>query len=264
MTLSFRALLLLLISALITMPFSAFATEKVGVVVMHGKGGRPGNQVAALAQAFEAAGFQVANLEMPWSFHRQYDVGISAGVDEITKALNAMRSKGATKLFVSGHSQGALFALHYASVHQVDGVIAVTPGGTVDAKVYADNISSFLAKAKRMIDEGKGDERSSFADFEGSRGTNTITTTAAIYYEWFNPNGIHTTRIFGRVKTDTPVLYVAPTRDYPALRDKRHTHFRALPSHPLTRTHEPDSDHKNAPAAAKDEAVLWIKQVSGL
>ena len=38
-----------------------------------------------------------------------------------------MRAKGATRLFVAGHSQGGLFAVHYAGQHKVDGVIAIAP-----------------------------------------------------------------------------------------------------------------------------------------
>lgn len=76
--------------------------SEIGVVVMHGKGGRPGKFVDELATVLERAGFQVANLEMPWSGKRHYDVDMNAGVDEITRALDAMRANGARKVFVIG------------------------------------------------------------------------------------------------------------------------------------------------------------------
>jgi len=242
---------------------AASLTSEIGVVVMHGKGGRPGKFVDELASALEREGFQVANLEMPWSGSRHYDVDMNAGIDEITRALDAMRAKGARKVFVTGHSQGGLFALHYGGLHRVDGLVPVAPGGQVDAGSFVTALGQYVAKAKQMIEEGRGNEKAAFADYEGSRGTNAITTTAAIYLNWFDPSGVHTTRAFRYVKEGTPVLYVAPKRDYPGLQKSKHQNFGALPSHAQTRLYEPDSDHLNAPAAAASEAILWIRQISG-
>jgi hypothetical protein len=114
-----------------------------------------------------------------------------------------------------------------------------------------------------MVAEGRGNEKADFLDYEGSRGTNSITTTAAIYLSWFDPNGAHTSRAYRNVKAGTPVLYVAPTRDYPGLQKGKRQNFEALPVSPQTRLYEPDSDHMNAPAATASEAILWIRQVSG-
>lgn len=238
-------------------------TSEIGVVVMHGKGGRPGKFVDELASAFEREGFQVANLEMPWSGRRHYDVDMNGGAEEITRALEAMRAKGARKVFVAGHSQGGLFAVYYGGVRSVDGLVLIAPGGQVDADVFVSALGQSVAKAKQMLAEGRGNERADFLDYEGSRGTNTITTTAAIYLSWFDPNGAHTSRAYRSVKAGTPVLYVAPTRDYPPLQRSKRQNFEALPAHPQTRLYEPDSDHMNAPAAAADEVILWMRQVSG-
>lgn len=241
---------------------AATSASEIGVVVMHGKGGRPGKFVDELASAFEREGFQVANLEMPWSGSRHYDVDMNGGADEITHALDVMRVNGARKVFVTGHSQGGLFALHYGGLHRVDGLVPVAPGGQVDAGSFVSALGQYVAKAKQMIEEGRGNEKADFADYEGSRGTNTIITTAAIYLNWFDPNGAHTSRAFRNVKENTPVLYVAPKRDYPGLQKIKHQNFGALPSHAQTRLYEPDSDHLNAPAAAASEVILWIRQIS--
>ena len=259
------AVLLALLASLSLLPTSLQAAppaSEIGVVVMHGKGGRPGKFVDELATAFEREGFQVANLEMPWSGRRQYDVDMNGGVDEISRALDAMRAKGARKVFVTGHSQGGLFALHYGGLKRVDGLVLIAPGGQVDAGSFVTALGQYVTKAKQMVDEGRGNEKADFADYEGSRGTNVITTTAAIYLNWFDPNGAHTTRAFRNVKEGTPVLYVAPKRDYHGLQQSKHQNFQALAPHPLTRLYEPNSDHLNAPAAAASEAILWIRQVS--
>lgn len=242
---------------------AAPSASEIGVVVMHGKGGQPGKYVAGLATAFEREGFQVANLEMPWSGSRHYDVDMNGGVDEVGRALAALRAKGAPKVFVAGHSQGGLFALHYGGLQRVDGLVPVAPGGQVDAGSFVTALGPSVAKAKQMVNEGRGAETAEFADFEGSRGTYAITTSAVIYLDWFDPNGAHTTRAYRNVKKGTPVLYVAPKRDYRGLQQSRHQNFLSLPPHPQTRLYEPDSDHLNAPVAAANEVILWIRQVCG-
>lgn len=241
---------------------AAPAAAEIGVVVMHGKGGGPGKHVNGLAAAFERAGFQVANLNMPWSHKRRYDVAMNGGVDEITRALDAMCAKGVNKVFVAGHSQGGLFAVYYAGLHRVDGILPIAPGGQVDAASNVANLAPYVEKARQMISAGRGNDKADFAEFEGAKGSIALTTTAAIYLDWFDPNGAHTSRVFKSVKEGTPVLYVAPTRDYPGLARSKQQSFAALPSHPKSRLYEPDSDHMNAPDATAEEAVRWIRGVA--
>lgn len=236
--------------------------SEIGVVVMHGKGGRPGEHVHALAAALEREGFQVANLEMPWSGSRDYDVDMNGGVAEITGALDAMRAKGARKVFVAGHSQGGLFALHYGGLHKVDGVVAIAPGGLVDVGSFVRTLGQHVATARQMVAEGRGSEKADFADFEGARGTNSINTTAAIYLDWFDPGGAHTGRALRNVMPATPVLYVAPTRDHPGLKRAKDRMFGALPPNPATRLYEPNADHTGAPAASAGEVARWIREVA--
>src|SRR5687768_8836842 len=92
----------------------------IGIVIMHGKGGSPTKYVSDLASSLEEKGFLVANLEMLWSGKRDYDTDVGTAEKEVQSALDALRSKGAKRLFVAGHSLGALFALYYAGKHLVD------------------------------------------------------------------------------------------------------------------------------------------------
>lgn len=237
---------------------------EIGIVVMHGKGGNPGKYVDGLASELGQAGFQVANIEMPWSGNRHYDVNMDGAVIETTTALDAMRAKGAKKVFVSGHSQGGLFALLYAGRQQVDGVIAIAPGGSHGSPAFRDALGGHVGVAKGMIDAGRGNETERFADFEVSKGTTPVMATAAIYFDWFNPDGQHNMDFAtSRVKSGTPVLYVAPTRDYPTLSKSRQANFSALPPHPQTRLVEPSSDHLGSPSATAAEIVRWVNQVAG-
>lgn len=258
------ALITLAASVLSPSVHAQVSAAEIGVVVMHGKGGNPNAWVIDLARALEAEGFQVANLEMPWSGRRQYDVDMAGAVNEISAALDAMRARGAKKLFVAGHSQGGLNTLHYGAQQTVDGLIAIAPGGSHGARDFGTALGGHVSTAKSMIDEGRGSEKAVFADYEGAKGTYPISTTAAIYFDWFNPAGPHNMwDVVKKVKSGVPVLYVAPTRDYPSLKSQKHASFSALPSHPLTRLYEPESDHLRAPAAAAGEIILWINQAAG-
>src|SRR4051794_3477831 len=108
--------------------FSAHAGDTapaVGIVLMHGKGGMPTKHVADLAAALERRGLLVENLEMPWSGRRDYDVDVDGAEKEVAAGLEALRLKGADKLFVAGHSQGGVFALYFGGRHVLDGVIAI-------------------------------------------------------------------------------------------------------------------------------------------
>lgn len=235
----------------------------IGVVVMHGKASSPDKAVSTLAAKLQAEGFQVANLEMPWSGRREYDVDLETGVKEVTRALDEMRTKGATKLFVAGHSQGGLFAVHYGGQHKVDGIIAIAPGGQVDMAGFMRALGEHVAKAKQMVIDGKGEEKASFGDFEGRRGVTRLRTTAASYLSWFDPFGAHTTRAFGKVKEGTPVLYVAPTGDYPALGRVRDSNFSSLPKHEASRLLEVSADHMGAASAANGQIADWIRSLAG-
>ncbi len=259
------------IAALLTLAVSIFSphvlaqspASEIGVVVMHGKAGSPARWVDELASALEKEGYQVANLEMTWSKNRQYDVDMKDSASEITAALNNMRANGAKKLFVAGHSQGGLNALLYGGEQSVDGLIAIAPGGSHGAKVFRDALGGYVGKAKGMIDDGKGSEKSEFADQEGSKGTFPVSTTAANYYNWFNPDGPHNMDYAVRhVRDGTPVLYIAPTRDYPSLKKDKQSHFGALPSHSLTRMYEPETDHLNSPSVSAPEIIRWIGKVA--
>ncbi len=236
---------------------------EIGIVIMHGKGGSPMRNVADLASALEAKGYQVANLDMPWSGRRDYDANVSAADKEIEAALDILRSKGASKVFVAGHSQGGLFALHFANAHVIDGVIAIAPGGNVDSPMFRDKVGASVEQARKLIAEGKGNEKTSFLDFEGSKGTSPVTSTAAIYLSWFDPDGaMNQSMAVKNMSPKVPVLYVAPKNDYPGLSRANPAMFTALPANPLTRLYEPNTNHQGAPSGSIDEIVKWTTDVA--
>lgn len=249
-----------------SMPPDAIAevsNNKIGFVLMHGKGGTPQKYISDLAGPLERQGFLVTNLEMPWSGRRSYDVTVRAAESEVESALNALRNQGAQKLFVAGLSQGGLFALHFGNAHAVDGIIAIAPGGNVASPVFREKLGESVELARRLVSEGKGEEKARFLDFESSRGTYPVVTTAAAYLTWFEPEGaMNQMKAVRGMNPATPVLYVVPTNDYPGLLRTKQQMFDALPKNPRTRLYEPESGHLGAPSASVRGIVEWAKAIA--
>jgi len=238
------------------------ASSGVGVVVLHGKGVMPSSVVSELATFLEGQGAGVANLEMPWSKRRQYDVDVAAAEAEVIAALATLRARGARQVFVAGHSQGGVFALHFGGRHVVNGIVAIAPGGDVASDFFREKLNSPVRAARRQIEQGHGNEKGQFYDYEGSKGSIPVVTTAAIYFNWFDPEGaMNQTRAVKHLNPTVPVLYVAPQHDIRALRFANPGMFEALPRNPLTRLYEPDSNHVQAPIVAREEIWRWIGDV---
>ena len=256
--------LLALASAIILFAQHAGAqSPAIGVVVMHGKGGSPAKWVAPLAGGLEQKGYLVANLEMPWSGRREYDVDVATADKEVDAAIDGLRAKGAKKVFVAGHSQGGVYVLHYGATHPVDGIVAIAPGGNVGNKVYASEVGGSVERARKLVAEGKGSEKQAFEDFEGSRGRFRVTATAAAYLSWFDPGGaMNQVKSSKSIDPKVPVLFVAPTGDYPGLRRVKGMMFGALPSNPRTRMYEPSASHLEAPAASLEEIARWTAEAA--
>ncbi|MDZ7938277.1 MAG: alpha/beta hydrolase [Rhodoferax sp.] len=234
-----------------------------GIVVMHGKGGSPTRLVNELAGALESHTYRVANLEMPWSGRREYDAGVDAAVQEVDAAIRGLRERGAVKIFVAGHSQGGLFALFYSSRHAVDGVIAIAPGGDPTTTTPREKLAGAVQQARVLVAQGKGGEKAQLADYEGSKGITPVETTPAIYMSWFDPEGeLGMATALKRIPATVPVLYIAPTNDYPALVRINPSLFKALALHPLTQFYEPNATHMRAPTASISKILEWTRAVS--
>lgn len=237
--------------------------DPIGIVIMHGKGGAPTGYVATLARTLEGKGYLVANLEMPWSRRRNYDVSVERGAQEVETAVAGLRAKGAKKVFVAGHSQGGAFALHMAGRQGIDGVVAMAPGGDVGNRVFREQLGESVDRARRLVAEGKGNEPARLEDYEGARGTYPVVSAPAVYLTWFDPEGAMNMRRAARAaKPQVPILWIVGQGERPQLRRVNIQLFQSLPDNPLTRLYEPNSDHVGTPTASADEIVRWTREVA--
>lgn len=249
-------------SFLIIEPVLAGAS-KPGIVIMHGKGGSPSRLVQGLADELADRGFLVANIEMPWSGDRQYDVDTDTAAVEVDKAIAGLKARGAKKVFVAGHSQGGAFATYYAATHRVDGMIAIVPGGDPDSDLFSSKLYRWVKKARKLVAAGKGDEKIELKDFEGRKGLFTVNTTPRIYLTWFEPKGAMNYPAQARkISADTPVLWIESTNDLPTLRRVNLDVYKKIPKHPKTQLAEPGANHKGAPGASVDIIADWTSEVA--
>ncbi|MBK6401903.1 MAG: alpha/beta hydrolase [Rhodocyclaceae bacterium] len=239
------------------------ASTTIGVAIMHGKGGLPTRHVADLETFLAERHFLVANLEMPWSGRRDYDVDVATAEAELSAALETLRAKGAKKLFVAGHSQGGMFALYFAGRNPVDGAIAIAPGGYADGPLTRQKLAESVDAARQLILAGKASEKARLLDFEGAKGTYPIIVKPDIYLTWFDPDGTMTTATaIKKMSAQTQVLFIVPTNDHPGLLKVKQSLFDALPKHPRSRLYEPNADHLGAPSASREEIARWIHEIA--
>ena len=261
----FKRVVLVILSTLVCVltPHANAQDSALGIVVMHGKGGSPNRHVGELANGLAAKGYLVANLEMPWSGRRSYDSTVQEAEGEVEAALARLRAQGAQKVFVVGHSQGGLFALYFGNRHKANGIIAIAPGGNVANNNFREKLGAPVEHARKLIAEGKADESTGFLDYESSKGTYPIVTTASRYLSWFDPDGaMNQSAAIRGFNPAIPLLYITPKGDYPGLLKVKQSMLDALPANPLSLNYEPDASHTGAPSASLEEIIRWTRHVA--
>jgi hypothetical protein len=75
--------------------------RKVGIVLMPGKWGAPEDRhLYRISQTLQDAGVMLDMPTMPWSRHRNYDVGYDDALKEIDQAVAKLKAKGARRIVV--------------------------------------------------------------------------------------------------------------------------------------------------------------------
>ena len=218
--------------------------------------------VSGLANSLGNAGLMVENIEMPWSKNRNYDVNVHAAEIEVESAISRLRAAGAEKVFIAGHSQGGAFALHLAGNLPVSGIICIAPGGNVGSSIFQEKLGDSMDKARRLVDEGKGSQKTTLSDYEGKKGVFKIYAVPEVYLTWFDKEGAMNTRLAASsANPQIPILWIVPKNDYPGLKRANIPLFRSLPENRFTRLYEPDTDHRGAPSASSEEIIRWISSI---
>lgn len=239
----------------------AHAEPKIGIVVMHGKWGNPG-QLSVVAGRLEAEGYLTENLEMPWSGRRAYDTGRDGFVGEIDAAIRGLKEKGATKIVLIGHSLGAAGGLHYATRKQVDGFIGIAPGHAPEGERLAAMLAGSVVKAREMVAKGEGDDKAGFDDFNTGNRTKQIRMAAKVYLDFFDPTGpMNFTGNVSKILPGTNFLWVAPSGEEAGLKGLTARAMSLFPATVKFKKVEIDAEHMNAPEKSVEAALAWIRDL---
>jgi pimeloyl-ACP methyl ester carboxylesterase len=233
----------------------------VGVVLMHGKGGRPSSNINGLASALKQQGAIVVTPSMAWAGSRgvvaAYDVTYEQALADVGAAVAQLRSQGARKIVVAGQSLGANAAIAYAARAPggLAGVIALAPGHTPD-RMRQPKIVQAVADARAAIAAGQGGARGSFPDSNQGQFAMVSGNTAA-WYSYNDPNGT-ASMPKNAARLSLPFLYVVGTSDRIHEAGRGYIFARAKPN-PKSRYVEVNAGHFDTPEAAKADVIAWLK-----
>ena len=257
LVLSFVAMSLALaaLTACQTVKVDPIPGDKIGIVLMHGKGGTT-NHVDNLSYNLKGLGILVETPLMPWSKDRIYDKGYEESMAEIDTYVARLKAAGAKRIFIAGHSIGANAALGYAARREgLSGAILLAYGHVPGIHGFARKLSAGTNKARAMIEAGKGNQKAIFSDYGG--GNDTAHSTANDLFSWFDPDG-HATISFNALKVNpnTPVLCVDGSYD----KFKRCSRIMSLlPDNPKTRKVTADASHLDTPSASFKQIANWLR-----
>jgi predicted alpha/beta-hydrolase family hydrolase len=230
----------------------------VGIVALHGKGSAAGNSwITPLVLKLTRKGFIVLAPEMPYSKYRNYDRSYEDTMPEIDNAVKELKQRGAKKIFIAGHSLGANVALHYATLAEIDGILAVAPGHRPEAATFWKTTQGSVFRARQMVKEGKGDQRDIFTDTNQGK-ISSVEMSAAAYLSWFDPEGpAFMPRNVRAMKPNTALLWVVGRSD-PIYDAGPQYAFNLAPPNMHNKYLVLNSNHTNTPADAAEEIIAWL------
>jgi len=242
----------------------AAAQERIGVLMLHGK--NPGSNMdpnfSPMKGTFERQGWLVAFPDMPWSRGRYLDGGLDKSMAEIDGHIKNLRSQGATKIVIAGHSIGTPTGMAYAARGgDVDALVLLAPGHVPlgyytypSLKVVHDSIN----EARALMAAGKGDSRERFSDINQGR-QQTVVSTAKDYLSWFDPTSDAEMSVTApRIPAKTAVMTVIGEKD-PLFKRIKAYYVDKLPANPKNKYLEVSGGHLDTPRVASDEIIAWVK-----
>ncbi len=261
-----KALLIpvLLLGLAFTISEPVWAADKIGVILMHGKWGSGASKspVGVLGKALSSAGFIVLVPDMPWSKKRLYSKDYDGAMGEIDKAVAKLKSKGATKIVVGGHSMGANAALGYGARRDgIAAVLAIAPGHVPEVSSWKKKFAADVAKAKEMVAAGKGDKKDKFHDINQGK-KKTLNVSASVYLSWFAPDGPSPMPAnAANLKPGTVLFWVTGSKDGLHKRAGEAYAFDKAPPNPKSAYVVVTAGHVDAPKKSKKEIIELLKSL---
>ena len=256
----------LLVSAMAVLASTSQAQDKIGVLMLHGKnpGSNQDPNFSKIKPAFEKAGMLVLLPDMPWSRGRYIDGNWDKAMAEMAMHVTSLRSQGATKIVLVGHSIGVPAAMSFAARGGDAQALVLLAPGHVPKTYYNPQsvrvVRESIDQARALVAAGKGDSRERFYDINQGK-QQIVVATAKDYLSYFDPESdAEMGMTAARIPTGTPVLTVVGDDDYMFTRARAYF-VDKLPAYPKSQYLEVKANHLSTPAVASEAVVAWIKAV---
>jgi pimeloyl-ACP methyl ester carboxylesterase len=231
-----------------------------GVVLLHGKGGTPTSMIEGLTESLRKEGAVVEAPELPWSHRRIYDATYDQAMAEIDLAVQKLKWAGATKIVVAGHSLGANAAIGYGARRDgLAAVIALAPGHLPEAWALRIRTKGAIARAKKLIADGKGDIPDSFPDLAQGL-PYSVKATPNVYVSMFDPEGPAVMPKNAAAMGNVPFLWVVGVAD-PIIFHGKDYAFDPGAKNPKSRYVVIPGMHLSTPFQARTTIIDWLKSL---
>ncbi|WP_431099164.1 alpha/beta fold hydrolase [Polaromonas aquatica] len=255
---------LVFVSALVAGAAHAQAPHKIGVLMLHGKNPGSNNDLnmSRLKPVLEREGMVVIYPDMPWSRGRYLDGHWDKAMAEMAAHVQTLRSQGATKIVIAGHSMGVPAAMGFAARGgDVQALVLLAPGH-VPARYYASTqnkvVRESIDEARALVAAGKGDSRERFSDINQGKQL-PVVATAKDYLSYFDPESDADMGVTApRIPAATAVLTVVGDDDN-IIKFARTYFVDKLPANPKSQYLEIKANHLSTPVVASDAVAQWIK-----
>jgi pimeloyl-ACP methyl ester carboxylesterase len=241
---------------------AALAQDRLGIIVLHGKQGTPtGNQgLSVIASNLQAAGHKVVVPAAPWGRGSWETINVT--VEEALAQLDGyaaqLRSQGANRIVMIGHSLGACVGLAYAVERgNLAGLVMLAPGHNPAGRYRSDKARADVDRAHALVEQGRGNDTVNGSD--ANQGTNiTMSVRAAVYWSWHNPNGLASMPAEApRLPASTPLLMVVGDKD-PMSGRADGLIFKPAAKNPYSRYVTNGAGHFETPMAATKVVTDWL------
>lgn len=240
------------------------AEDKLGIILMHGKQGSATSSATGLpsiASTLQGQGHKVLTPSMPWSAGSWEHIRIT--VEQAHELIDGyaaqLRSQGATRIVVGGHSLGANVALSYAVERgNVAGVVMMAPGHSPGGLYRtSEAFRKALEHAAELVRSGQGE--TSFSGPDNNQGNSvTLSTTAAAYVSWMSPRGKGSMDAEApKLPASIPVFLVIGEKD-PSFSRAKSAWYQPAAKNPYSKYVEVGADHLTTPFSAAKQIVEWI------
>ena len=251
----------------LTLPWPAFAAERIGVLMLHGKNpGSPSSpQYAPVRSALDGKGWLVAMPDMPWSRNRYLQGHWDDAMAEIAQHVKGLQDKGATRIVLMGHSMGVPAAMGHAARGGVaHALVLLAPGHVPQGYFNAPHLSAVgdsIRTARKLVQDGKGDASERFIDINQGR-QQAVVTTARNFLSYFDPESDADMGVTApKLPASLPVFTAIGEKD-PLAKNVRRYYVDKLPTHPLTQFHEVPGGHLDTPQVALARVLDWIPKAT--